>query len=217
MFIYAVQGNTMQSENPPKEKFRTILLFGPPGSGKGTLGKFLSTAGNHFHLSSGDIFRGMDPDSPTGKVYHSYASQGNLVPDEVTIEVWDQYVQGQIATNRYFPRKQFLLLDGIPRTLLQAEILDQYIDVVRIIVLDMPDTEGLVKRLKRRALIEKRQDDANETVLQNRMKIYAKETLALLAHYPKELISIFNADQKPLEVLRDVLVELSDLLSHPEI
>lgn len=207
----------MQSENPPKEKFRTILLFGPPGSGKGTLGKFLSTAGNHFHLSSGDIFRGMDPDSPTGKVYHSYASQGNLVPDEVTIEVWDQYVQGQIATNRYFPRKQFLLLDGIPRTLLQAEILDQYIDVVRIIVLDMPDTEGLVKRLKRRALIEKRQDDANETVLQNRMKIYAKETLALLAHYPKELISIFNADQKPLEVLRDVLVELSDLLSHPEI
>lgn len=207
----------MHSEGLEKEKFRAILLFGPPGSGKGTLGKFLSTAGNHFHLSSGDIFRGLDPDSTTGKVYHSYASQGNLVPDEVTIEVWDQYVQGQISTNRYFPKKQFLLLDGIPRTLLQAKILDQYIDVVRIIVLDMPDMDGLVKRLKRRALIEKRQDDANEAVLQNRMEVYKKETLALLAHYPKELISTFNANQKPLEVLRDVLVELSDLLSHPEI
>lgn len=200
-----------------KEKFRAILLFGPPGSGKGTLGKFLGAAGNHFHLSSGDIFRGMDPDSLAGKVYHSYASQGNLVPDEVMIDVWCQYMQGQIATNRYFPKKQFLLLDGIPRTLLQAKILDQYIDVVRIIVLDMPDVEGLIKRLKRRALIEKRQDDADESVLQNRMKVYSKETHTLLSHYPKELISTFNADQKPLEVLRDVLLELSDLLSHPEI
>lgn len=206
----------MQSIDAP-EKFRTILIFGPPGSGKGTLSKFLSTAGNHFHLSSGDIFRGMDPDSPVGKVYHSYASQGNLVPDEVTIDVWSQYMQGQITTNRYFPRKQFLLLDGIPRTLLQAKILDEYIDVIKIIVLDMPNIDGLIKRMQRRALIEKRQDDANEAVLQNRMQVYKKETLALLQHYPKELISTFNADQKPLEVLRDVLVELSDLLSHPEI
>jgi adenylate kinase len=201
----------------PLEKFRAILIFGPPGAGKGTLGKFLSTAGNHFHLSSGDIFRGIDPDSKAGKVYHSYASKGNLVPDEVTIEVWDQYVQGQIATNRYFPKKQFLLLDGIPRTLLQAKILDQYIDVVGIIELDIPDVNVLIQRLKRRALIEKRSDDADEAILQNRMKVYKEETLRLLSHYPKELISTFNADQKPLEVLRDVLVKLSDLLSHPEI
>ncbi|MES2200392.1 MAG: nucleoside monophosphate kinase [Chlamydiota bacterium] len=205
----------MQSTDFSKEKFKTILIFGPPGSGKGTLGKFLSTAGNHFHLSSGDIFRGMDPDSPTGKLYHSYASLGNLVPDEVTIEAWCQYMQGQIATNHYFPKKQYLLLDGIPRTLLQAKILDQYIDVVKIVVLSMHDVEGLIKRLKRRALIEKRQDDADEAVLQNRMRVYTEETLALLSHYPRELISTFNADQKPLEVLRDILVELSDLLSGP--
>lgn len=200
-----------------KEKFRAILIFGPPGSGKGTLGKFLSTAGNHFHLSSGDIFRGMDPDSDIGKVYHSYASQGNLVPDEVTVDVFRQYIQGQVATNHYFPAKQFLLLDGIPRTLLQAKILDEYIDVVKVIVLDMPNIEGLIKRMKRRALIEKRQDDADDTVLQNRMQVYKKETYTLLEHYPKDRIVTFNADQKPLEVLKDVLVELSYLLSHPEI
>lgn len=200
-----------------QEKFRTILIFGPPGSGKGTLGKFLSTAGNHFHLSSGDIFRGMDPDSPTGRLYHSYASKGNLVPDEVTIEVWRQYMDGLISTNRYFPKKQFLLLDGIPRTLLQAKILDQYIEVMKIIVLDMPNINGLVKRMKRRALIEKRQDDADEEILKNRMDVYKKETLSLLNHYPNDKIATFNADQKPLEVLRDVLVQLSNVLSHPEI
>ena len=207
----------MYSSNEPTKKFRTILVFGPPGSGKGTLSKFLSTAGNHFHLSSGDVFRGLDPDSPTGRLYHSYASKGNLVPDEVTIEVWRQYMAGLISTNRYFPRKQFLLLDGIPRTLRQASILDDYIDVVKVIVLQMPDEEGLIKRMKRRALIENRHDDADDAVLRNRLQVYEKETASLLNHYKPEAVSRFNADQKPLEVLRDVLTELSDILSHPEI
>ena len=207
----------MHSTNDPIKKFRTILVFGPPGSGKGTLSKFLSTAGNHFHLSSGDIFRGLDPDSPTGRLYHSYASKGNLVPDEVTIEVWRQYMTGLISTNRYFPTKQFLLLDGIPRTQLQAKILDDYIEVVKVIVLQIEDTEVLIKRMKRRALIENRHDDADEAVLKNRMKVYENETASVLNHYNPESIARFNADQKPLEVLRDVLIDLSDLLSHPEI
>jgi adenylate kinase len=201
---------------PLQEKFRTILIFGPPGAGKGTLGKFLSAVGNHFHLSSGDIFRGLDPDSSTGRLYHTYASKGNLVPDEVTIEVWRQYMQGLIATNRYFPKKQYLLLDGIPRTELQAKILDEYIHVVKIVVLQMNNVEGLIKRMKRRALIEKRQDDADEGVLKHRMQVYDEQTKMLLKHYPQELIATFNADQTPLEVLRDVLVSLSDVLSHPE-
>ncbi len=204
------------TENPVGNKFRCILILGPPGSGKGTLGKFLSRAGNHFHLSSGDIFRGLDPESPMGKLYHTYASKGFLVPDSVTIEMWKQYVDGLIATNRYFPTKQFLLLDGIPRTISQASILNQYIEVVKIIVLDMSNTESLVKRMKRRALIEKRQDDADEEVLKTRMNIYEKETIELLSQYSPFLISHFNADQKPLEVLRDVLIELSHVLSHSE-
>jgi adenylate kinase len=199
-----------------EDRFRSILILGPPGSGKGTLGKFLSTAGNHFHLSSGDIFRGLDPESGAGKLYHTYASKGFLVPDAVTIDMWRGYVDGLICTNRYFPRKQFLLLDGIPRTLSQAMILDQHIEVVKVIVLDMNNKEELFKRMQRRALIEKRQDDADELVLKTRMQVYEKETLELLSHYPASLVSHFNADQKPLEVLRDVLIELSYTLSHPE-
>jgi len=195
------------------DRFQSILLFGPPGAGKGTLGKFLSQAGSHFHLSSGDIFRGLDPDSSSGKLYHSYAGKGLLVPDDVTITIWHRYVEGLITTNRYFPKKQLLLLDGIPRTLHQASILDQYIEVVKVIVLEMPNTEGLIKRMQRRALIEKRADDADQNILRTRMQVYEKETFELLQFYGKEQIVRFNADQKPLEVLRDVLVELSSLLS----
>lgn len=193
---------------------RAVLIFGPPGSGKGTLGKFLSSAGNHFHLSSGDIFRGLAPESAAGKLYYSYASKGHLLPDDATVKIWHHYVGGLIATNRYLPHQQLLLLDGIPRTTMQADLLDKYLNVLQIIVLDMSNVESLIRRMKRRAMIERRMDDFDEGVLRTRMEVYQNETVKLLQHYPAKLIRRFNADQRPLEVLRDVLVELSDVLSH---
>lgn len=193
-------------------KYRSILIFGPPGAGKGTLGKFLSAASNHFHLSSGDVFRGLSPESPAGKMYHTYAHKGHLVPDDVTLGIWHHYVEGLIATNRYFPHQQLLLLDGIPRTVLQAEMLEQYIDVVHLIVLEVPSVDVLVQRLKKRALVEGRHDDAQDSILQTRMQVYEETTKTILKHYDPSLISRFNADQKPIEVLRDVLIKLSSLL-----
>lgn len=195
------------------EKFQSVLIFGAPGSGKGTQGKFLSSAGNHFHLSSGDIFRGLSPESPAGELYHSYAGKGELVPDDVTIEIWHHYVQGLIATNRYFPKDQLLLLDGIPRTVRQAEILDQYIEVKKIILLESKSPESLIQRLKRRGMIEKRQDDKDEEVLRRRMEIYQAETLPVLGYYSEERVARFQADQRPLEVLRDILISLSNIFS----
>lgn len=196
-----------------EKKLPVVLIFGPPGSGKGTQGKFLSSAGNHYHLSSGDIFRGLSPESPSGKLYHSYAGEGKLVPDEITIEIWRHFVMGLIATNRYYPEEQLLLLDGIPRTKHQAEVLANYVEIEKIILLEAKSKDTLIQRLKRRALIERRFDDNDETILKRRMEIYQEETLPVLSHYPEEKIVRFDAEMRPLEVLRDILISLCDLLS----
>ena len=196
-----------------KDKFQSVLIFGPPGAGKGTMGKFLSSAGNHFHLSSGDVFRGLSPESPAGKLYHSYAGKGQLLPDDVTIQIWHHYVNGLIATNRYFPKDQLLLLDGIPRTPTQVEIIQEYINVKKIILLESDDPNVLIQRIQRRALIEKRPDDRDPKVLEKRMEVYEKETFPVLDSYDSNLIAKFDAHQKPLEVLRDILVSLCGILS----
>jgi adenylate kinase len=201
--------------NVNNDKFASILVFGPPGSGKGTVGKILAKAGNHYHLSSGDIFRSLAPDSPAGKLFHKYADKGLLIPDEATVQIWHYYVTGLIATNRYFPSRQFLLLDGIPRTLKQAQLLDDYIDVQHILMLETDNMEGLIQRLSLRASIEGRTDDADPAVLKTRMKVYEETTAKVIEHYPKEIVTRINADQKRLEVLRDVMIMLGTPLSEP--
>lgn len=198
---------------PYKGKFSSILLFGPPGAGKGTLGNFLASSGTQYHLSSGEIFRRLPLNSPAGKLYYSYASQGELIPDEATIEIWKYYVQGLIATNSYYPESQDLLLDGLPRTLAQAKLLQQYIQVKHIILIEVSNKTELLHRMQRRARIEGRLDDIDSRVLQKRLEIYEKETQAVIDYYSPHLVSRIDGGQRPLEVLRDVLVRLSHLLS----
>ncbi len=195
-------------------KFSTILLFGPPGSGKGTLGKFLASAGSQYHLSSGDIFRNLPIYSPAGRLYHTFASKGLLIPDDAVIEIWNHYVQGLIATNNYYPESQDLLLDGMPRTRQQAEMLSQFIHVRHVIVLDVKDHEALKRRMINKARLEGRLDEIQESTLKNRLDAYEQQIEGTLQYFPKHLVSVVDGSQKTLEVLRDVLVRLSHLLSH---
>lgn len=200
--------------HPYEGKFSAILLFGSPGSGKGTLGRFLASAGSQYHLSSGDIFRGLPSYSPAGKLYYSFASQGLLIPDEATVEIWKYYVHGLIATNAYYPESQDLLLDGIPRTERQAEILSSYIHVKHVIVLDVSNEHLLMQRMLDQARLEGRMDDVHPEVIKKRLDVYHEKMESVLNCYPKHLRSTVNGAQKPLEVLRDVLVRLSHLLSN---
>ncbi|MDR3623896.1 MAG: nucleoside monophosphate kinase [Chlamydiales bacterium] len=198
--------------DPYHEKYSSLLIFGPPGVGKGTLCKFLSNSGVLLHISSGDIFRGISPNSSAGKLVQEYANNGLLLPDEATIAIWEKYISGLYFTNRYYPEKQYLLLDGIPRTKHQAEILDKYIDVKGVIILEVEDKQVLLDRLQNRALLEKRADDGNAKILATRMEVYEKETSKVLDHYPPSLYFKINANQKPLEVVRDALKAIVPLI-----
>jgi adenylate kinase len=192
-------------------RFRAILLFGAPGAGKGTQGKILGQIPNFVHFSSGDAFRSLRVDSPLGRTFVEYASKGLLVPDEPTIELWRQSVQGLIANGRFDPQADTLVLDGIPRNPNQARIMESLIDVKAIFNLFCPIMDRLVVRLQRRALKENRLDDANVEVIRHRLETYKRETRAVLDCYPEHTIHQVDSTQEPLLVLLDILKILARL------
>lgn len=192
-------------------KYRAILLFGAPGAGKGTQGKILGQIPNFVHFSSGDAFRSLRVDSPLGRVFVEYASRGQLVPDEPSIELWKNSVQGLIANGRFNPEADTLILDGIPRNPNQARIMDDLIEVAGIFNLFCPVLDKLVVRLQRRALKENRLDDANVEVIRHRLETYKRETRAVLECYPEQIIHQIDSTQEPLLVLLDILKILARL------
>ena len=186
-------------------KFRTILLFGAPGAGKGTQGKILGTIPNFFHCACGDVFRSLKADSAVGQVFLEYSSRGELVPDEPTIQLWNEFIHNSTRTGRFHPENDTLVLDGIPRNAQQAEMLKETLNVVKIFYLRCKDTEKLIERLQRRALKENRLDDANIDVIRNRQQTYEKESKPVLDYYGKKIVHRINADQTPAKVLFDIL------------
>jgi len=186
-------------------KYRTILLFGAPGAGKGTQGKILGQIPNFFHCACGDVFRNLKIDSDIGRIFIEYSSRGKLVPDEPTIQLWRQFIENSKKIGRFHPDQDTLVLDGIPRSVNQAEILNDTLDVVAIFYLRCHDFEKLVERLQRRALKENRLDDANMDVIRTRLKTYEKETKPVLNFYGRKLVHRIDSDQQPVKVLHDIL------------
>src|SRR5882724_921443 len=117
------------------DKIKTILLFGSPGSGKGTQGKLLGILPGFHHLACGNVFRSIDLSSEVGKVFLQYSSKGELVPDDFTVRLWREHIDKLIHTGALNPSTSVLVLDGIPRNIHQAKMLDQYIDLVLLFCL----------------------------------------------------------------------------------
>jgi adenylate kinase len=186
-------------------KFRALLLFGAPGSGKGTQGKILGSIPNFYHFSCGEVFRNLRPDSKLGEVFLRYSSRGELVPDEPTIQLWRNVIESAEHDGRFNPVADTLVLDGIPRNLNQAKMLRSMIDVRTIFYLSCPDMEKLVARLQRRALRENRLDDANMDIIRNRLETYERETKPVLDFYGKKLVKPIDSTQNPVLVLREIL------------
>ena len=186
-------------------RFKSILLFGPPGVGKGTQGKILGKVPGFFHLSVGDVFRSIDIGSTDGKEVYKYSSQGQLVPDELTVKIWKKALNAYVALSWYKPREDLLILDGIPRNVEQTEIVKDHLDIKQVISMECSDQEDMIHRMRRRAIRENRPDDANEDVIRYRFKLFEEVSKPVLDAYPG-IVSNVDANGSPAEVLERILM-----------
>jgi adenylate kinase len=186
-------------------KYRTYLIFGAPGSGKGTQGRTLGTIPSFFHCACGDVFRSIDTRTPLGQAFLEFSSKGQLVPDEMTVELWHESIERCVDSNQFQPDVDYLVLDGIPRNVCQAELMEPFIEVKRVFHLSCPDRDKIVARLKKRAIKDNRLDDANEEVIRQRLDTYQRESKPLLDHYKDDLIVNIDATEPPLMVLNKIL------------
>lgn len=192
-------------------KYRTILLFGAPGSGKGTQGKILGSIPNLFHFACGDAFRNLRIEDRMGRLFIEYSSKGQLVPDEPTIELWAKNIKASTLDGEFNPIHDTLVLDGIPRNAHQAEMLKDTLDVRAVFFLHCSDQDKMIERLQRRALRENRLDDANLEVIKKRLETYERETKQVLDFYGPELVHTIDATQSPLNVLREILNTIANI------
>ena len=186
-------------------KYRSILLFGAPGVGKGTQGKILGSIPNYFHCACGDVFRNLRSESKLGKIFVEYSGRGQLVPDEPTIELWRDFIENITQTGRFHPESDTLVLDGIPRNVAQATILKHTLNVTAVFYMKSAEEKKLIARIQRRAIKENRLDDANLNVIRDRLHVYENETKPVLQFYGRKLVHNINADQSPAKVLADIL------------
>jgi len=147
----------------------------------------------------------LDLRSDIGKAFLEFSSLGQLVPDEVVLQLWRNHIQNMITLSRFKPDIDHLVLDGIPRNVNQAKILEADLNVRKVFHLSCPDRTKLVERMKRRALKENRLDDANVEIIQKRLTTYDVETAPVLDYYGKEKLASIDSTQYPYQVLRDIL------------
>ncbi len=185
-------------------KYTTYLLFGAPGSGKGTQGRSLGSIPRFFHCACGDVFRTLDTRTTVGRAFLEYSSKGELVPDEITVQLWQARIDAAVDGHEFKPDIDVLVLDGIPRNVGQAKIMDRVIDVKKVFHLSCPDRDQLFVRLKKRALKDNRLDDANEEVIKRRLETYENESKPVLEYY-SDRVQVVDAIQPPAKVLLKIL------------
>ncbi len=196
-----------------ERRFPAVLLFGMPGVGKGTQGQLLGKIRGLFHLSTGAIFRALADDTDDGRLVADRLRHGQLVPDDLTIEVWTHWLNAHVESGKFQPDHQVLLLDGIPRNVLQCERLTEHIDVLQIIYLNPPSDEPIVQRLRQRALIEGRSDDADEFIIRSRFEVYRRDTAPVLNYYSQDLIHEIDPMGSPADVLKRILERLLPVMA----
>ena len=197
------------------KRYRTILLVGKPGSGKGTQGKALGALPGFFHLSCGEVYRRLNDQSELGKIFLKYSSQGLLVPDDITVRLWSEHIYKLAHMNHFRPEEEILILDGIPRNKHQAEMMEEHIDVTLVFLLEAAEEDRLIERIRRRALHDNRLDDARDEIIQRRFQEYKEETEPILSYYPEHLIRPIDATLVPIDVVFSIINIVRDEIANP--
>jgi adenylate kinase len=163
-----------------------LILFGPPGSGKGTQALKLAKEFNLYHISTGDLFRSeIQNETPLGVEAKKYMDKGELVPDEVTIGMLSNKLDEQAGKVDGF------IFDGFPRTQPQAEALDKLLDLkntsISLVLALQVDEDEITNRILERARQSEnpRADDLDENIIRNRFQVYLKQTAQVADHYKK--------------------------------
>jgi len=194
-------------------EYKCILLFGPPGSGKGTQGKILNAIPGVFHCAIGDVLRNLDHESELGQIFFRYSSAGQLLPNDVTIKIWSNYIKEQISKGKFEPAIDLLVLDGIPRTMEQAEKMVDYINVLKVLHLKCDDSNLLIERIHKRNIEESRPDDIKYSIIQHRMRVYETDTLPVLKTYYSGKVIDIDASKEPLSIIKNILTELERVIN----
>lgn len=181
---------------------RRILLLGPPGAGKGTQATLLANALHVPHISTGEMLRSaVAAGTDLGKQAESIMAAGELVSDGIMVSMVDERLSLEDARCGY-------LLDGFPRTLGQAEALnDSVVDAIGTVVMLDVDTEEVVQRLLKRAAEEGRADD-NEETIRRRLEVYESDTAPLVSFYGDAVVAIDGTGTVD-EVLSRIMITLA--------
>lgn len=184
-----------------------LILFGPPGSGKGTQSSRVACRYNLVHLSSGELFREeVRKGTKLGYQLASYMIKGLLVPDNIALKkIYKAAVHYRDSAG--------IIFDGFPRTVYQAEMLDRFLNKknipVNIVFFMMVDEEELISRMMGRAEDSGRLDD-NEEVILRRMKVYAKQTRPLIEYYQKQDKLSCISGMSPVKVVAERISSVID-------